>query len=73
MPVQQTTQRWIVQEDGSKIRAALPPEVVMEDDSSGHAVPRTHAEADEQAAARGLSFPSEEMTVKEKQDFLADN
>jgi hypothetical protein len=67
MPVQQTTQRWVVLEDGSRVRGNLPPEVVDE----GYAIPRTHAEADEQAAERGLTFPNEEMTVKEKQDFLA--
>lgn len=68
MPVQQTTTRWVVLEDGSKVRAALPPEVEVADDA--FPVPRTHAEADEQAVARGLVFPSEDMTVKEKQDFL---
>lgn len=93
MPVQQTTVRWVVQEDGSKIRAALPPEVVPSEEVAvpeetvapeeeavveevapeepdSYPVPRTHADADEQAAARGLTFPSDDMTVKEKQDFL---
>lgn len=70
MPVQQTTERWIVQEDGSKIRGELPPEVV--DGDGEYPVPRTHAEADEQAAARGLEFP-DGLTVKEKQEFLEQN
>lgn len=71
MPVNQETTRWVVQEDGSKIRVAVPPEVA--DSDEGHAVPRTHADADAQAAERGLSFPSEDMTVKEKQEFLDQN
>lgn len=71
MPVQQTTVRWVVNEDGSKVRAALPPEVVVE--SGEYPVPRTHAEADEQAAARGLEFPEGDLTVKEKQEFLEQN
>ena len=70
MPVTQTTVRWVVQEDGSKIRGALPPEVVASEEDDSYPVARTHAEADEQAAERGLTFPSEGMTVKEKQDFL---
>lgn len=69
MPVTQTTVRWVVQEDGSKIRGALPPKVVAEEETS-YPVARTHAEADEQAAARGLTFPNDDMTVKEKQEFL---
>lgn len=73
MPVQQTTVRWVVQEDGSKVRAALPPEVVVVEDDGEYPLARTHAEADEQAAARGLEFPEENMTVKEKQEFLAEN
>lgn len=69
MPVDQITTRWVVQEDGSRVRSTVPPKVTPEDGS--YPTPRTHSEADEQAAERGISFPDEEMTVKEKQDYLA--
>ncbi len=68
MPVYQTTERWIVQEDGSKIRGVVPSEP-----SNSTPTPKTHAEADEQAAALGIEFPEEVSTVKEKQEFLAAN
>lgn len=69
MPVYQTTQRWITQEDGSKIRGHVP----ADDAPSAAATPRTHADADELAASLGIEFPEDVSTVKEKQEFLAAN
>jgi len=74
MPVKQTTERWFVNEDGSKVRSRnLEHTESVNGDSASDEYPvaRTHAEADEQAAARGLTFPEENMTVKAKAEFLA--
>lgn len=67
MPVTQTTERWAVLEDGSKVRYAGAPPVEI----TGPV--RTHAEADEQAAALGITFPDDVKTVKDKQAYLDQN
>jgi hypothetical protein len=67
----------VVNPDGSKTRleileedeAAVEPAPV--EDEVNHLPPRTHAEADVQAAERGLTFPEDVLTVKEKAAFLA--
>lgn len=92
MPEQQTSQRWVMNPDGSKTRREIledepaafveyvlpspaPVEVEVVEDEAEPAedewtIPRTHAEADAQAKERGLVFPEDVTTVKEKQAFL---
>lgn len=67
MPVRQTTERWLVLDDGSKVRSAE----LETADYGEWPTPRTHADADAQAEARGLVFPDEVKTVAEKVNFLA--
>lgn len=62
MPAQQTTKRWRVLSDGSKVR-----HVYISTPSSI----RTHAEADARAAELGLEFPGGVKTVAQKVQHLA--
>lgn len=67
--------RWVTNPDGSKRRRSAYDAPPVEEADSGSATveytaPRTHKDADAQAAERGLTFPEGVTTVKAKAEFL---